>query len=77
MWPHINLLLPTIAGTTFKLDIAPLQVDLTNKFSMTKVYNNWMKQFDRLITAYDNRSSADKSNILLIVISIGQNAAAY
>ena len=29
-----------IAGITFKLDVAPLQVDLTNKFSMTKAYNN-------------------------------------
>jgi uncharacterized membrane protein YgcG len=64
-----------ISGTTFKLDIAPLQIDLTNKFMMTQVYTTWITHFDRLILAHTNRSDKDKANILLI--SIGQNGAAY
>ena len=55
-----------ISGMTFKLDIAPLQVDLSNKFQMTQVYKTWIKHFDRLISAQANRSNKDKANILLI-----------
>lgn len=64
-----------ITGSTFKVEIAPLIVDLSNKFTMTQTYNTWIKHFDRLILAFANRSNKDKANILLI--SIGQNAAAY
>lgn len=64
-----------ISGSTFKVEIAPLVVDLSNKFTMTQTYRTWLTHFDRLMLAFPNRSDKDKANILLI--SLGQNAAAY
>ena len=64
-----------ISGSTFKVEIAPLVVDLSNKFTMTQTYRTWLTHFDRLMLAFPNRPDKDKANILLI--SIGQNAAGY
>lgn len=64
-----------ISGSTFKVEIAPLVVDLSNKFTMTQTYRTWLTHFDRLMLAFPNRSDKDKANILLI--SIGQNAAGF
>ena len=64
-----------ISGSTFKVEIAPLVVDLSNKFTMTQTYRTWLTHFDRLMLAFPNRTDKDKANILLI--SIGQNAAGY
>ncbi len=64
-----------ISGSTFKVEITPLVVDLSNKFTMTQTYRTWLTHFDRLMLAFPNRQDKDKANILLI--SIGQNAAGY
>ena len=64
-----------ITGSTFKVEIDPLIVDLSNKFKMTQTYQTWLKHFDRLISSFPNRSNKDMANMLLI--SIGQNAEAY
>ena len=64
-----------ISGSTFKLDIAPLQIDLSDKFKMTQTYTTWLKHFDRLLAAHPNRTDADKTKILLI--NVGQTGAAY
>ena len=64
-----------ISGSTFKVEITPLIVDLSNKFTMTQTYRTWLTHFDRLMLAFPNRTDKDKANILLI--SIGQNAAGY
>jgi uncharacterized membrane protein YgcG len=64
-----------ISGSTFKLDITPLQIDLSDKFKMTQVYTTWLKHFDRLLAAHPNRSDTDKEKILLI--NVGQTGAAF
>ena len=64
-----------ISGATFKLDISPLQIDLSDKFKMTQTYTTWLKHFDRLLAAHPNRTEADKEKILLI--NLGQTGAAY
>ena len=64
-----------ISGSTFKLDITPLQIDLSDKFKMTQTYTTWLCHFDRLLAAHPNRTEADKEKILLI--NLGQTGAAY
>ena len=64
-----------MSTTVHKVDIAALEVDLTDKFKMTAKYKSWISHFDRLIKLLPNKSNDEKADILLI--SIGQTAASF